>query len=59
VTIICQDSGMADALSTMVYNMPFEEGHTYIEELPDTEAIWVFPDGNTKYSSGFEALLKK
>lgn len=59
VTIICRDSGMADALSTMIYNMPFEEGHTYIEGLPDTEAIWVFPDGNTKYSSGFEALLKK
>ena len=59
VTIICEDSGMADALSTMVYNMPYEDGFSYIEGLPDTEAIWVFSDGGSKYSSGFEALLKR
>ncbi len=58
VTIICEDSGMADVLSTMVYNMSFDEGFLYIEGLPGTEAIWVLPDGTTKYSSGFEALLK-
>jgi len=59
VTIICEDSGMADVLSTMIYNMPFEQGAEYIENLPETEAVWVFHDGSTKYSSGFEALLKK
>lgn len=59
VTIICPDSGLADALSTMVFNMPFEEGLAYVEGLSDTEALWVFTDGSQKYSSGFEALLKK
>ncbi|GAB1477019.1 FAD:protein FMN transferase [Bacillota bacterium] len=58
VTIICKDSGMADALSTMIFNMPFEDGLTYIENLADTEAVWIFTDGSRKYSSGFEALLK-
>lgn len=59
VTIICEESGMADALSTMIYNMPYEQGLEYIEGLPETEAVWVFTDGSKKYSSGFEALLKE
>lgn len=59
VTIICEDSGMADALSTMIFNMSYEQGMEYIEDLPKTEAVWVFTDGSRKYSSGFEALLKK
>ena len=57
VTIITPDSGMGDALSTAIYNMPFEEGLSYIENLDDTEAVWVYSDGSTKFSSGFESLL--
>lgn len=57
VTIICEDSGMADALSTMIYNIPFEEGLEYIENLSETEAVWIFKDGSKRYSSGFEALM--
>lgn len=52
VTILCKDSGMADALAK-IFNMPYEEGLALIESLPDTEALWVFPDGALKYSSGF------
>lgn len=59
VTIICKDSGMADALSTMIFNTPFDEGIQYIENLPDAEAVWIFTDGSRKYSSGFEALIKQ
>lgn len=58
VSIVCPDSGMADALSTTIFNLPFEEGLQMIENLPDTEAVWVFPDDSVKFSSGFEALLK-
>jgi len=59
VTVICKDSGMGDVLSTTLFNMPFEQGLELVEGLPDTEAVWVFQDGSTKYSSGFESLLKK
>lgn len=59
VTILSEDSGVADSLSTAVYNMPFEEGHEMIEGLEDTEAMWVYKDGAIKYSSGFEEKLKK
>lgn len=54
VSILCPDSGMADALSTSVFTMPFEQGFTLIESLPDVEAVWVFPDGEIKYSSNYE-----
>lgn len=59
VSIVCEDSGMADALSTAIYNMPFEEGKALIESLVNTEALWILPDGEMKYSSNFEALIKK
>lgn len=58
VTIITQDSGLADALSTSVFNMPLEEGEALIESLPDVEALWVNHDGTTVFSTGFEAYLK-
>lgn len=58
VSIICEDSGMADMLSTAIYCMPFEKGLALIESLEDTEALWIFQDGSMKSSSGFEALIK-
>lgn len=58
VSIVCKDSGRADALSTAVFNMPYEEGISLIESLDETEALWVFGDGSMKYSSGFEKFIK-
>lgn len=58
VTIICKDSGQADALSTAVYNMPFEQGLALIESLPDTEALWIYANGEEKYSSHFMEFLQ-
>lgn len=54
ISIVCKDSGMADALSTAVFNMPYEEGSKMVEGLKGVEALWVFPDSTMKYSSGFE-----
>lgn len=59
VTIVCKDSGLADALSTSVFNMPYEQGLALIEELPGTEALWVFKNGEIKYSSNFDKYIKK
>ncbi|MFW6149002.1 MAG: FAD:protein FMN transferase [Atribacterota bacterium] len=57
ITIICEDSGEADALSTAVYNMPLQDGLGLIESLPNTEAFWVLPNGEQKFSTGFQKLL--
>ena len=59
VTIICPDSGMADCLSTAVFNMPYEQGKELIESIPDTGAVWVGLDGNVQFSSRFEDYIKK
>ena len=59
VSIVTENSGLADALSTTLFNMPYEEGLRLIEDLPDTEALWVFTDGTMKSSSGFTAFLKE
>lgn len=49
VTILCNDSGLADALSTALYNLSYEDGLAVIEKAKemsglDVEAIWVFDD---------------
>ena len=59
VSILCEDSGRADALSTAIYNMPYEKGKAFIESLPDTEAMWILPDGEIRYSSHFKDYIKE
>jgi len=59
ITILCSDSGMADALSTSVFTMPFEQGYELIENLPNIEAVWVFHDGEIKYSSNYNLYLSE
>lgn len=59
VTIITKDSGLADALSTAIFNMPFNQGKELIESIEYTEAIWILKDGSIKYSTNFKELIKK
>ncbi len=53
VSVLCRDSGKADALSTALFNMTYEEGRALIDRLPDAEAMWVLPDGEQRYSDQF------
>ena len=57
VSVICPGSGMADALSTAIFNMPPKKSMNYIESIPNTEAIFIFKDGSIEYTSGFESLI--
>ena len=57
VTVVLNDSGLADALSTALFVLPFEEGQKLIEQC-GAEAMWVDADGNQYYSSGFDALIR-
>lgn len=59
VSILTKDSGLADALSTTLFIMPYDEGKKYIESLPGVEAMWVMKNGEIRYSSGFQKHLKK
>ena len=58
VTVICGDSARADALSTALFLLPESDALALAEAIPDTEALWVKPDGSRMQSSGFSAYLK-
>jgi thiamine biosynthesis lipoprotein len=58
LTILSRDSGLGDALSTAVFNMPLDEGRAYIDSLKDVEAVWVMKDGAIEYSGGFKDYIK-
>ncbi len=57
VSIITDHSGLADALSTALFNMSYEEGLALAEK-EGFEAIWVYPDGTVKTTDGFNKLTK-
>ena len=57
VTVVCADSGIADALSTALFLMPQDEGQALLSRY-DAEAMWVDADGGEFFSPGFRALLR-
>ena len=57
VTIVCKDSGLADALSTALFVLPQEEGQTLLDQC-GAMALWVCMDGTILYSPGFETLIR-
>ena len=57
VSIIADHSGLADALSTALFNMPYEDGLKLINSIDNAEAIWVLKDGSLKYSENFKGYL--
>lgn len=57
VTVLCEDSGLADALSTALFLLPKDEGQALLEEA-GAEAMWVDAEGNCFYSAGFESRIR-
>ena len=57
VTILCEDSGLADALSTALFVLPLEAGKQLLAE-SGAEAMWLDREGNRFYSPGFEASIR-
>lgn len=57
VTVICSDSGLADALSTALFVLSQEEGQALLTQC-GAEAMWVDRDGNFHYSPGFKDFIR-
>lgn len=57
VTILCPDSGLADALSTAIFTLDQAEGQALLDHF-GAEALWVAPDRTISYSPGFEAHIR-
>ncbi len=54
VSVLTRDSGLGDALSTALFLMDYGEGLELVEAMENVEAMWVLPNGEQKYSSGFK-----
>ncbi len=57
VTILCPDSGLADALSTALYTLPQAEGQALLDRY-EAQAMWVDLAGNMYYSPDFADYIR-
>lgn len=52
VSVICRDAYAADALSTALFSMSLEDGQMLISSLENTEAVWIFANGECVTTDG-------
>ena len=57
ITIITPDSGLADALSTALFCMSYEDGLALVKSIGGVEVFWVANDGTQYMTDGFAALV--
>lgn len=57
VTVVCADSGTADALSTALFLLSQEEGQQLLTRY-GAEAMWVDADQQIFYSPGFSTMIR-
>ena len=58
VTVLTQDSALADALSTCFFLLPYEKGRALADSLEGVEVYWVLEDGSIHFTDGMGALLQ-
>lgn len=58
MSIVCDDSGVADALSTALFCMDQESGQKLLDEF-GAEALWIALDGSLIYSPGMGEYVEE
>ena len=56
LTVVTEDSGQADALSTALYTMNYEDSRAFAEE-KKLAVMWIMPDGSITYTEEMEPIL--
>ena len=57
VTVVCQDSGLADALSTALFLLPLEEGMALAQRC-GADALWIDAAGAEFMTPGFQDIIR-
>ena len=57
VSVLCQDSGLADALSTALFTLPLEQGQALAERF-NVQVMWLDQEGTAYYTPGFKAYIR-
>lgn len=57
VTVITPDSGLADALSTALFSMSYEDGLALVNRIGGVEVLWISADGTQRYTPGIAEMI--
>ena len=58
VTVVADDAGFCDFLSTYLFIAPYETGRALIDSLPGVEAYWILKDGTVHMTDGMRAFAR-
>ena len=56
VTVIAKSSAIADALSTALFCLPYDESRALAEKM-GADAVWIFPDGSMEYTDAVASMI--
>lgn len=57
VTVVHENSALADFLSTAIFLMPYEEGLNLINSIEGAECYWIFLDDSVKVTDGMKSIM--
>jgi thiamine biosynthesis lipoprotein len=57
VSVLADSSALADALSTALFCMSYEEGAALVASYSDVGVLWILPDGEQRMNEAFRAHL--
>lgn len=58
VSVVAEDSGVADFLSTELFLLPFGESKALANSLDGVEALWVMEDGQVEITEGMGKIMR-